>query len=68
MTDHIVTSFSEELEQLSTNVSKMGGLAEAQLQSAIDAITRQDMALADRTVSQDQQLDDLEILMRTRLS
>lgn len=63
MTDHIVTSFSEELEQLSTNVSKMGGLAEAQLQSAIDAITRQDMALADRTVSQDQQLDDLEILI-----
>ena len=63
MTDHIVTSFSEELEQLSTNVSKMGGLAEAQLQSAIDAITRQDMALADRTVSQDQQLDDLEIMI-----
>ena len=63
MTDHIVTSFSEELEQLSTNVSKMGGLAEAQLQSAIDAITRRDMALADRTVSQDQQLDDLEILI-----
>jgi phosphate transport system protein len=63
LTDHIVTSFSEELEQLSTNVSKMGGLAEAQLQSAIDAITRQDMALADRTVSQDQQLDDLEILI-----
>ncbi len=63
MTDHIVTSFSEELEQLSTNVSKMGGLAEAQLQSAIDAITRRDIALADRTVSQDQQLDDLEILI-----
>lgn len=63
MTDHIVTSFSEELEQLSTNVSKMGGLAEAQLQSAIDAITRRDMALADRTVSQDQQLDDLEIMI-----
>jgi len=63
VTDHIVTSFSEELEQLSTNVSKMGGLAEAQLQSAIDAITRRDMALADRTVSQDQQLDDLEILI-----
>ncbi len=63
MTDHIVTSFSEELEQLATNVSKMGGLAEAQLQSAIDAITRRDMKLADRTVEQDQQLDDLELLI-----
>ncbi len=63
MTDHIVTSFSEELEQLGTNVSKMGGLAEAQLQSAIDAITRRDMKLADRTVEQDQQLDDLELLI-----
>ncbi len=63
MTDHIVTSFSEELERLSTNVSKMGGLAEAQLQSAIDAITRRDMKLADRTVEQDQQLDDLELLI-----
>lgn len=63
MTDHIVTSFADELEQLSINVSKMGGLAETQLQSAIDAITRRDMALADRTVAQDQQLDDLELLI-----
>ena len=63
MTDHIVTSFAEELEQLSINVSKMGGLAEAQLQSAIDAITRRDMTLADRTVAQDQLLDDLELLI-----
>jgi len=63
LTDHIVTSFAEELEQLSINVSKMGGLAEAQLQSAIDAITRRDMTLADRTVAQDQLLDDLELLI-----
>eukprot|EP00439_Symbiodinium_sp_Y106_P088576 s1_g1112.t1 len=41
----------------------MGGLAEAQLQSAIDAITRRDIQLADRTVEQDQQLDDLELLI-----
>ncbi len=63
MTDHIVTSFSEELEQLSINVSKMGGMAEAQLQNAIDAITRRDMKLADYTIENDQKLDDLELLI-----
>ncbi len=63
MTEHIVKSFEEELEQLSTNVSKMGGLAESQLQAAIDSVTRRDLKLADRTVGRDQQLDDLELLI-----
>ena len=63
MTEHIVKSFEEELEQLSTNVSKMGGLAESQLQAAIESVTRRDLKLADLTVGRDQQLDDLELLI-----
>jgi phosphate transport system protein len=63
LTEHIVKSFEEELEQLSMNVSKMGGLAEAQLQAAIDSFTRRDLQLADQTIHQDQVLDDLELLI-----
>lgn len=63
MTEHIVKSFEEELEQLSTNVSKMGGLAESQLRAAIDSLTRRDLKLADLTVGRDQQLDDLELVI-----
>jgi len=63
LTEHIVKSFEEELEQLSTNVSKMGGLAESQLQAAIESVTRRDLKLADLTVGRDQQLDDLELLI-----
>jgi phosphate transport system protein len=61
VTEHIVKSFEGELEQLSINVSKMGGLAEAQLQASIDSVTRRDLKLADQTVRQDQQLDILEL-------
>jgi len=63
LTEHIVKSFEEELDQLSINVSKMGGLAEAQLQAAIDSITKRDLKLAKRTIEQDQALDDMELLI-----
>tara|TARA_A100000171_G_scaffold52411_2_gene70642 strand:+ start:54 stop:776 length:723 start_codon:yes stop_codon:yes gene_type:complete len=63
VTEHIVKSFEEELEQLSTHVSKMGGLAEAQLRSAIECVTRRDLKLASQTVTHDQHLDELELLI-----
>lgn len=63
MAEHIVKSFEEELEQLSINVSKMGGLAEAQFRAAIDSVTRRDLKLADQTIGHDQALDDMEILI-----
>ena len=48
MTDHTVKSFGEQLEALSALVAQMGGLAEAQFASAIEAIARRDSTAAER--------------------
>ena len=47
MTEHTVKSFTEQLEGLSALVAQMGGLAEAQLAAAIQAIARRDSAAAE---------------------
>ena len=59
-TDHIVTSFDEELNLLNDTIARMGGLVEAQLADSIQALTRRDAELAARVVSQDKRIDDLE--------
>ena len=59
-TEHIVSSFDEELEQLNEIVVRMGGLAEAQLSDAILSISRRDGDLADRVIKSDRTIDDLE--------
>jgi phosphate transport system protein len=60
VTEHTVKSFHEELETLSTNIAQMGGLTESQLASAIDAFTRRDVELAQRTVEEDRRVDAFE--------
>ena len=42
MTEHTVKAFTEKLEALSAAVAQMGGLAEAQLADAVEAIARRD--------------------------
>ena len=61
MHEHIVRSFDEQLEALSTKIAQMGGLAENQLSSAVESITKRDSALAERTIAQDQKVDELEV-------
>jgi len=58
--EHIVKSFEEELEAISTKIAQMGGMAEAQLAAAIDCMARRDIALAERTVAEDRHIDDME--------
>ncbi|GAK45541.1 phosphate uptake regulator PhoU [Tepidicaulis marinus] len=58
--EHIVKSFEEELEAISTQIAQMGGMAEAQLAAAIDCVTRRDIALAERTVLEDRRIDEME--------
>ena len=60
MTQHIVKSFQEELDTLATSIAQMGGLTEAQLSAAIEAVVRRDAQLAERTIREDQRIDVLE--------
>ncbi|HEY2068923.1 MAG TPA: phosphate signaling complex protein PhoU [Rhizomicrobium sp.] len=60
MTDHTVRSFSEQLETLTTGVAQMGGLAEAQLADAVEAIARRDTGLAESVISGDPRIDKLQ--------
>jgi phosphate transport system protein len=58
--EHLAKSFEEELKRLNTMISRMGGLAEAQLADAIRAVTDRDSDLAAEVVKGDPKVDDLE--------
>jgi phosphate transport system protein len=60
MSEHIVKSFSEQLEALSSGIAQMGGLAEAQLADAVEAISRRDSGLAERVIAGDPRIDELQ--------
>ncbi|MBF0355947.1 MAG: phosphate signaling complex protein PhoU [Alphaproteobacteria bacterium] len=60
VTEHSIKSYDEELEHLSKAIAQMGGLAEGQLSSAIQAVAKRDSDLASRVVSQDARVDELE--------
>jgi phosphate transport system protein len=61
MTDHTVRSFSQDLEELSGDLARMGGLCEDMLSDAIQAIATRDLALADTVVARDPQVDNLQV-------
>ncbi|MGA8399700.1 MAG: phosphate signaling complex protein PhoU [Stellaceae bacterium] len=58
--EHIVKSYDEELTRLNNMIVEMGGLAEAQLSSAIEAVARRDSALAAVVVEGDARVDELQ--------
>ena len=60
MNDHIVRSFDEELGQITAEVARMGGLAEAQIGEALDCVLRRDVQLAEQVTARDAQLDAME--------
>jgi phosphate transport system protein len=60
MTEHTVKSYGEELNHLTAEVTRMGGLAEAQVADAIDCIARRDAPLAQQVVARDERLDTLQ--------
>ena len=59
-TEHLVKSFGEQLERLNASISEMAGLAESQLQMALDALSRRDTDLAQRVIAGDARVDQLE--------
>jgi phosphate transport system protein len=58
--EHIIKSYDEELERLSNMIVEMGGLAESQLASAIEAVSERDSELAARVIEGDDKVDQLE--------
>ncbi len=59
-TDHIVKSFDEDLSRLSDLISRMGGIAENQLDKAIDALQNRDSVLAEAVIDADIKVDQLQ--------
>lgn len=57
---HTVSSFDGELQKLRDALVQMGGLAEAQLDAAIQVILRRDIGLADQVLETDAKIDRLD--------
>src|SRR5690242_15222812 len=62
---HIVSSFDNDLAQLERKVLEMGGLAEAQLKGAMEALVRQDTDAAEAIIRRDAELDECERKIET---
>lgn len=56
---HIVQSYQEELEQLNKTIIEMGGLVEAQIEAALEALMGRDPALAEKVIQDDDKVDEL---------
>jgi len=57
--EHTVRSFDEQLRRLNEIILRMGGLAEAALSSAMQAVTKRDVDLAAEIVRDDAKIDEL---------
>ena len=60
MSKHIVSAFDQDLQGISSRIAEMGGLAEEQLGSAIEALQTRDSELAAEVIRSDKRLDRME--------
>ncbi len=60
MTEHIVRSYDADLEGLRRSLAEMGGMSERMLGDSTVALVRRDTALAQKVISADQRLDNLQ--------
>ena len=60
MSDHIVRSYDADLEGLRRSLAEMGGMSERMLGDSTVALVRRDTALAQKIISADQRLDNLQ--------
>ncbi|MFM8944230.1 MAG: PhoU domain-containing protein, partial [Actinomycetota bacterium] len=60
MPTHIVKSYDEQLRKLNDTLARMGGVVEAQISAAMQALARRDPDLAMQTVEGDRRVDALE--------
>ena len=60
MTDHIVRSYDADLEGIRRSLAEMGGMAERMLGDSTVALVRRDTGLAQKIITADQRLDNLQ--------
>jgi phosphate transport system protein len=60
MSEHIVTSFDDELNNLSQKIAEMGGLAEQNVADAVAALVSRDIEKAQRVIATDERIDKLQ--------
>jgi phosphate transport system protein len=59
-TEHIVTSYEDELTELARTISEMGGLVEKAIVNATEALIRSDSDLALATIASDKKIDAMQ--------
>ena len=57
---HTVRAYGDELNQITADIARMGGLAEAQIADAVESVARRDAALAQAVITRDARLDELQ--------
>jgi phosphate transport system protein len=58
--EHTVRAYDAELDAITAELARMGGIAEAEVADSVRAITRRDIALAQTVIARDTKLDELE--------
>lgn len=65
MSEHLSRQFDAELDDIRAQLTRMGGLVEEQLRSAMSAFTEGDRQLVDLVVARDAGVDEMEIAIDT---
>jgi phosphate transport system protein len=60
MTEHTISAFEQELQDLTRKIVNMGGLAEKSVTDSLSALTRRDLDLAHNIISDDKKIDALQ--------
>jgi phosphate transport system protein len=66
MSQHIVTSFEDDLKGLARSIAEMGGHAEQLVERSITALLRSDVDLAHQVIAADKRVDELQRLIEDR--
>jgi phosphate transport system protein len=64
--EHTVRAYDEELDAITAQLARMGGLAEAEVGDSIRAIVRRDTTLAEAVIAGDVKLDTTELEIERR--
>lgn len=60
MSDHIVRAFTDELSELNSTISRMGGMVEKALVESLASVARRDAVLARKVIAGDHEIDEVQ--------